>query len=76
MTPATFKAIRHAAGLTQSRLATFLRISDVRTIRRWECGDVPVSGPVSFLMELLDEADPAPIIERARNRARKQAKGE
>lgn len=55
MTPATFKSIRQAAGLTQSRLAAFLRISDVRTIRRWETGEIPVSGPASYLMELLDE---------------------
>ncbi len=54
MTPTTFKAIRERAGLTQSGLAAFLRISDRRTIRYWETGERPVSGPVSFLMELLD----------------------
>ncbi len=54
MTPATFKAIRERAGLTQSGLAAFLRISDRRTIRYWETGERPVSGPVSLLMELLD----------------------
>ncbi len=53
-TPTTFKAIRERAGLTQSGLAAFLRISDRRTIRYWETGERPVSGPVSFLMELLD----------------------
>ena len=55
MKPEQFKAIRQGAGLTQSRLVAFLRISDVRTIRRWETGEIPVSGPASYLMELLDE---------------------
>lgn len=54
MTPATFKAIRQRAGLTQSALAKRLRISDLRTIRKWEAGEREISGPVSLLMELLD----------------------
>jgi DNA-binding transcriptional regulator YiaG len=57
MTPATVKAIRKEAGLTQSGLAAVLRISDVRTIRRWEAGDVPVSGPASILLEMLDRGE-------------------
>jgi DNA-binding transcriptional regulator YiaG len=54
MNPTTFKAIRQRAGLTQSGLAAFLRISDLRTIRKWEHGEREISGPVSYLMELLD----------------------
>lgn len=54
MTPATFKAIRQRAGFTQSGLAAVLRISDIRTIRKWEAGERAVSGPVSLLMEMLD----------------------
>lgn len=54
MPPATFKAIRERAGLTQSGLAARLRIEDLRTIRRYEKGEREVSGPVSLLMELLD----------------------
>jgi DNA-binding transcriptional regulator YiaG len=54
MTPATFKAIRQRAGLSQSGLAARLRISDIRTIRKWEAGERTISGPVSLLMELLD----------------------
>jgi len=53
MKPETIKSIRIRAGLTQSGLATLLRISDLRTIRRWETGDVPISGPASIIMELL-----------------------
>lgn len=55
MTPATFKAIRERAGLTQDQLAKRLRIADGRTIRRYEDGSREVSGPVSILMELIDE---------------------
>jgi DNA-binding transcriptional regulator YiaG len=54
MTPATLKAIRQRAGLTQSGLAALLRISDGRAIRRWEAGEREISGPVSLLMEMLD----------------------
>jgi DNA-binding transcriptional regulator YiaG len=53
MTPATFKAIRKQAGLTQSGLAALLRISDSRAIRRWETGEREISGPVSLLMEMI-----------------------
>jgi DNA-binding transcriptional regulator YiaG len=55
MTPATFKSIRERAGLTQSGLAAILRIEDLRTIRRYETGERSISGPVSLLMELLDQ---------------------
>ena len=55
MTPATFKAIRQRAGLTQSGLAAVLRISDGRAIRRWETGEREISGPVTLLMELIDQ---------------------
>jgi DNA-binding transcriptional regulator YiaG len=55
MTPATFKAIRNRAGLTQSGLAALLRISENRTIRRWEAGEREISGPVTLLMEMLDK---------------------
>jgi DNA-binding transcriptional regulator YiaG len=55
VTPATFKAIRQRAGLTQSGLAAVLRIGDLRTIRRWEAGEREISGPVTILMEMLDD---------------------
>lgn len=54
MTPTTFKSIRQRAGLTQSGLADLLRISDKRSIRRWETGEREISGPVAILMELID----------------------
>lgn len=54
MNGATFRDIRRKAGLTQSGLARRLRVSDLRTIRKWEAGEREISGPVSLLMELLD----------------------
>lgn len=53
MTPAEIKAIRQRYGLSQTELAALLRISDLRTIRRWEKGEVPVSGPASVVLELM-----------------------
>jgi len=57
MTPATFKSIRQRVGLTQSGLASVLRISDIRTIRKWEAGERSISGPVAILMEMLDAGE-------------------
>ena len=54
MTPTQFKSIRERAGFTQAQLASLLRLADARTIRHWEAGTRPVSGPVSILMELLN----------------------
>jgi DNA-binding transcriptional regulator YiaG len=55
MTPSTFQRIRAKLGMTQTQLAAALRIEDIRTIRRWEKGERAISGPVSLLMELLDD---------------------
>jgi DNA-binding transcriptional regulator YiaG len=55
MTPATFQRIRAKLRMTQTQLAAVLRIDDIRTIRRWERGERAISGPVSLLMELLDD---------------------
>lgn len=55
MTGEEIKAIRQRAGLTQSGLASFLRItSGGRYVRMLESGDREASGPVSYLLELLD----------------------
>ena len=55
MTPSAFKSIRERAGLSQSGLAALLRVEDLRTIRRYEKGEREISGPVSLLMEMLDD---------------------
>lgn len=59
MTPTELKAIRKRYGLTIRGLADLLRIRDEKTIRRWESGEVPVSGPASIVLELMD-ADELP----------------
>jgi DNA-binding transcriptional regulator YiaG len=65
MTPAQIKTIRQQAGLSQTGLAALLRIADLRTIRRWEKGDVPISGPASVVLEMLDRDElPARYVEQ------------
>ena len=55
MTPNDLRTIRHEAGLSVARLAALFRLGKDggRTVRRWEAGDLAVSGPVSLLYELL-----------------------
>lgn len=57
MTPTEIITIRKRAGLSQSGLAALLRISDQRTVRRWESGDIPVTGPASIILEMLDAGE-------------------
>jgi DNA-binding transcriptional regulator YiaG len=73
MTPEQFRAIRKRAGLSQARLAALLRLSDGRTVRRYEAGERPIPGPVSLLMEMIDrgalridaDGSPSPLPEQA-----------
>lgn len=51
------KAIRNDWKFSQSELARILRIKDLRTIRRWETGDIPISGPASIIMELMESGE-------------------
>lgn len=53
MTPTQFKTIRTNAGLSIDGLAKVLRLSDGRSVRRYEDGSRQISGPISLLMELL-----------------------
>lgn len=55
MTPTQFKHIRTSLGLSQNELAKALRLSSGRNVRRMELGDMPISGPVSLLMEVFDD---------------------
>lgn len=59
MTPQDVKRIRTNAGLSIRKLMAVLRIRDRKTPMRWESGDVPVSGPASILLEMI-EADELP----------------
>lgn len=65
MRPRDVTAARKALGLTQAGLAEALRMgpNGERTVRRWEQGETPVSGPASVAIELLSaqsEAQSAP----------------
>jgi DNA-binding transcriptional regulator YiaG len=53
MTPTAVRDLRRELGLTQKGLALLLRLGDPRTVRRWESGDVALTGPASLLLELL-----------------------
>ena len=56
MTPEHFRTIRTSLGLSLAQLAAIIRIEDIRTIRRYERGERSVSGPITVLMEMLEEA--------------------
>jgi DNA-binding transcriptional regulator YiaG len=58
MTPAEARAARAALGLSQQGLAEALRLgmNGERTIRRWEHGEIPISGPATVAIELLVKA--------------------
>lgn len=47
-----FKVIRNAAGLSVTQLGEYLRV-DARSVRRYEDGTRPISGPIEKLMEQL-----------------------
>ena len=55
MTPSHIRTIRKEAGLSQTGLAALLRIKDLRTIRRWESGETPITGPASIILELIED---------------------
>jgi len=58
MTPAEIKAARKRLGLTQSGLARALRLSEksgADTVRFWESGRNPISGPAIVAIELMLE---------------------
>jgi len=55
MTPQHFRQIREAADLSRPQLAKILRIKEVKTIYRYEHGEREISGPVSLLMEMIED---------------------
>ena len=54
-TPEQVRQARAALGLSTRQLAIVLRMGaqSGRTIRRWEAGDTPISGPASVALEAL-----------------------
>jgi DNA-binding transcriptional regulator YiaG len=57
MTPERVREIRTALGLSQNGLAEALRlgVNGGRTVRRWEAGQLPISGPAQVALELMEE---------------------
>ena len=53
MTPSEFKTSRKALGLSAQRCAMLFKISDGRTVRRWESGERDIPGPAKVLMRWL-----------------------
>lgn len=55
MTPSEVKAARKALGLTANGLAEALRLgkNGGRTVRRWESGETPISGPAQVAIEMM-----------------------
>lgn len=67
MTPHRLKTIRLAAGHSHATLANLLRIQTRKTIWNWEVGKVPVSGPASILLEMLEAGElPERYLEKTR----------
>jgi DNA-binding transcriptional regulator YiaG len=63
MTPAELRAARKTLGLTLTGMAEALRLgpNGERTIRRWERGDVSITGPASVALEyMLRDSDTHP----------------
>lgn len=55
MSPDEIRAARKALGLSTKGLAEALRLGKGggRTVRRWEAGDTPISGPAQVAIELM-----------------------
>ena len=55
MTPAEIKSARTTLGLSQAGLAEALRLgaNGGRTVRRWEAGEMPISGPAEVAIRLM-----------------------
>ena len=55
MTPADFRAARLSLGYSTRQMAEALRLGKGggRTVRRWESGETPISGPVQVAVEAM-----------------------
>lgn len=52
MTSADLKSFRRALGLTQSEFARAVGVRNHRTVRKWECGEQDIPGPVLVIVGL------------------------
>jgi DNA-binding transcriptional regulator YiaG len=53
MTPTELIAARKQLGLSQAGLAAALGLTSDRTIRRWEAGDMPITGPAELAIRYM-----------------------
>ena len=53
LTPDEIRAFRAAEGLTQEDLARKLRLKHKDTVRAWEAGKTPCSGPASIVIRMV-----------------------
>jgi len=51
------KSIRARAGLSLAGLLRVLRMKNKRTLRRWDNGEEPPSGPASIVLEMIDQGE-------------------
>lgn len=53
MSPMELRAARRTLGLSSDGLGEMLRLgrNGGRTVRRWEAGEIPVSGPATLAIE-------------------------
>jgi DNA-binding transcriptional regulator YiaG len=56
MTPDELKSVRHALGLSAESFALWVKVSDGRTVRRWESGERDIPGPVQVLVKAAMES--------------------
>jgi DNA-binding transcriptional regulator YiaG len=55
MTAEGFKRLRENLGINITHCALLFNMSSARTIRRYEDGDTPISGPAGILLKVLAE---------------------
>lgn len=57
MNPDRIKSIRSGLGLSQMGLAEALRLgpNGKRTVRRWETGEIVITGPASLALECMEK---------------------
>ena len=67
MTPVEFREARHKLGLSCAKLAALFKVSDGRTVRRWESGERDIPGPAQVLMDWLSWGK-KPVNKRPRSR--------
>lgn len=53
MTPTEITDARKQLGLTQAELARVLGLADDRIVRRWEAGDVAITGPAQLAIRYM-----------------------